>query len=112
VVGEDRLAVESVQRRVAQLKAELGGPCPTRLECLLIDQIAVTWLATVHSEIQAANPGAGSLQLAAFRLKRAESSLRRHLSTVRTLAALRSLLPAGLAPTHPPRLLGEEEKRA
>jgi len=112
-VGEDRLAVESVKRRVAQLKAELGGLCPTRLESLLIDQITLTWLAAMHGEIQAASPAGGSLQLAAFRLRRAESALRRHLTAVRTLATLRSLLPTGLAPISPLSLFaGGEEKRA
>src|SRR5262249_700087 len=76
------------------------------------DQIAITWLAALHGEIQAASPGAGSLQQAAFRLKRAESSLRRHVTAVRTLATLRALFPAGLAPTHPPRLFDEKAQRA
>jgi hypothetical protein len=66
----------------------------------------------MHAEIQAASPGAGSLQQAAFRRRRAESALRRHVSTVKTLATLRSLLPAGLAPAHPLRLFDGQEQRA
>jgi hypothetical protein len=77
------LVAELVQRHVAQLKAQLLGPHPTPLESLLADQIAIIWLATMHAETQAASPAGGSLQLAAFRLRCAESALRRHLSTVK-----------------------------
>src|SRR5262249_49374550 len=45
VAGQDQLVAESVRRRLARLKADLGGPHATPLEFLLIDQVAVTWLA-------------------------------------------------------------------
>jgi hypothetical protein len=110
VVGTDQFAAESVRRRVAQLKAELQGPSPTRLEALLIDQISLTWLAAQHGEIQAASPAGGSLQQAAFRLRRAESAQRRHLTAIKTLATLRSLSPAGLVPTRSIRLHDPDQK--
>jgi len=112
IAGQDVLTTESVRRRVALLREELRGPSPTRLESLLVDQIVLSWLAAQHGEIQAASPAGGSLQLAAFRLRRAESAQRRHLTAVRTLATLRSLLAAGLASSRPLRAFGEGEKRA
>jgi hypothetical protein len=76
----------------------------------LIDLIGVTWLATQHADIEAACPPGASLGQAAFRLKRAESALRRHLSAVKTLTALRTLMPQGLVPTQPLRLRDPDQK--
>jgi hypothetical protein len=57
-----------------------------------------------HAEIQAASPAGGSLEQAAFKLKRAESSQKRLLAATKTLATLRALVPAGLVPARPLRL--------
>jgi hypothetical protein len=45
-------------------------------------------------------------------LRRAESSQKRHLNAVKTLATLRSLLPAGLVPSKPLRMYDPEQKLA
>lgn len=93
----DKLMEESIRRRLAELKAQLAGTTATPMEALLIDLIGVTWLAAQDGEISAATSG-GSIQQAAHRLRRAESSQRRFAGAVRTLAVLRSLLPGGLRP--------------
>jgi hypothetical protein len=100
LAGSNALAAESIKRRAEQLRRELCGPEPTPMESLLVDQAVVTWMATAYSEMAAAN-ASGSLGDAAFRLRRAESSQRRHLAALRSLATLRALLPAGLEPRKP-----------
>jgi hypothetical protein len=54
---------------VSQLKADLAGPAPTPIEALLIDQVTVCWMASMHAEIEAAGP-TGSLEQARFRQAR------------------------------------------
>jgi hypothetical protein len=92
------LISESVTRRLRELKIELAGAETTPLETLLVDVVGVTWLAAKHGEMHAASSG-GSLQQAAFRLKRAEPAQRRFLGRIKTLAKIRALLPrAGAKP--------------
>jgi hypothetical protein len=51
-----------------------------------------------------------SLEQAAFKLKRAESSYRRLLAATKTLATLRALVPQGLVPAQPFRLHDPDKK--
>jgi hypothetical protein len=112
IAGEDQFRTESVKWRLAQLKDELKGPHPTALEALLVDLVGVAWLGTQHAEIQAASPAGASLDQAAFRLKRAESTQRRLLAATKTLATLRALVPAGLVPARPVRLHDPDKQLA
>jgi len=94
----NKLAEESIPRRLKEMKAELAGPDPTPLEKMLIDMIGATWLAAQHGEISAASPPGASLRQANFWLKRAESAQRRLLNTVKMLTMVRALVPRGLMP--------------
>jgi hypothetical protein len=98
VAGDDQMSAESVRRKVARLKSDLAGPEPTPLEALLIDQIAVTWMAAMHGEIEAASVG-GSVEQARYRQSRAESTQKRFLRAMKTLATLRAVAPRGLVPS-------------
>jgi hypothetical protein len=100
IAGGDALLAESARRKLRQFKGALAGAHPTPLEQLLVGQVGVCWLAAQHGELQAAGPAGGSLQQAAFRLKRAESAQRRLQGAVKTLATLRALLPEGLVPAN------------
>jgi hypothetical protein len=110
IAGEDQFRTESVKRRLAELKEQIKGPSPTALEGILADLIGVAWLGTHHAEIQAASPAGSSLEQAAFKLKRAESSQKRLLAATKTLAMLRALVPQGLVPARPLRLHDPDAK--
>jgi hypothetical protein len=110
VAGEDQFRTESVKRRLAELKDQLRGAHPTALEALLVDLVGVAWLGVNHAEIQAASPAGGSLDQAAFKLRRAESSQKRLLAATKTLATLRALVPQGLVPARPLRLHDPDQK--
>jgi hypothetical protein len=86
----NKLAEESIPRRLRELKDGLAGPDPTSLEALLIDVIGVNWLAAQHGEIAAAQAG-GSIQQATFRHRRAESCQRRLIKAIKALAMVRAL---------------------
>jgi hypothetical protein len=89
--GGNYLIMESVKRQVAYLKSELAGTNPTSLEKLLVEQAALTWLASRYAEMAAAKPGKSSLAEGKMMLKRAESTQRRHLASLKMLAELRVL---------------------
>jgi hypothetical protein len=112
IAGQDVFRTESVKRRLAELKDRLKGPHPTALEAILVDLIGVAWLGVQHAEIQAASPSGSTLDQAAFRLKRAESSQKRLLAATKTLATLRALVPQGLLPARPVRLHDPDKQLA
>jgi hypothetical protein len=112
IAGPNHLVAESVKRRLAALKDDLKGPHAGTLEALLVDVVAVAWLALQDAELGAARPAGGSLAQAAFRLKRAESCQRRFASAVKTLAGLRALAPQGLVPARPLQVFGPERRQA
>jgi hypothetical protein len=88
--GGDHLVLEAIRRHVARMKGELAGPAPTPVEQLLIEQVALTWLASRYAEMASAKPGPSSLGEAKVRLKRVESAQRRHLASIKTLTELRT----------------------
>ena len=94
VAEKDVLRTETAKREVARLKAELCGEHPTPMEKLLVDHIAVCHLAAQAAELSAAQSSA----LSGSQLKRLESAQRRFLTSIKTLATLRTLLNRGLAP--------------
>lgn len=100
------LAVESLTRTVAEMRAELAGGPNTRLERMLVDQIILVWLEFSYVQAISANSG-GDLAEQNGLLKRVESAQRRHASAVKLLTTVRSLMPAATAPvtTGPARTL-------
>jgi hypothetical protein len=110
LAGGHPLAAESMRRTVAEMKAELSGERPGRLEKMLVDEVLACWLETKYLEATAAEPGRASVQQAGHRLKRLESAQRRYLNAVKTLTAVRKLIPASAAPAGPIRLHREPER--
>jgi hypothetical protein len=108
--GEHPLAVESMKRTVTDMKADLAGKHPTRMEQMLVDQVVGCWMEVKYLETAYAEPAQGSLQQAGFRLKRRESAQKRYLAAVKTLTTVRALTPAGLTPS-PAATVYEEPKR-
>ena len=112
LVGKDALSGEAVKRQLSQLKDGLAGSRPSAVEKLVVDLVAVNYLAEKQAEIAAAAPGNTSLDQAAFRLKRAESTQRRYLNSLKMLSHLRALMPQGLVPEDGPRLYDPDRKTA
>lgn len=110
VVGADSFTRVAVASQVERLKAELAGPDPSPLERLLVDHVVVAHLAERQAELSAAQTG-GSVQQAAFRLKKAESAQRRFLLATKSLATLRALQPRVTRPVKGPRLYDPEGRK-
>ncbi len=100
LAGPDLLLQESVERKLAELRAELAGPEPSRVEQLLVERVAACWLQTMYADAlyaQAKGPEATPAVLREL-MKRQESSQRRYLAAIRQLALVRKLLRPALSP--------------
>jgi hypothetical protein len=101
IAGPSLMGQEAIARKVAGQRARLAASTTSELETLLIDRIALSWLAVYHSDIDLAhyllnNPHAlPAVQAASKRLDRAHA---RFLAAVRTLATVRKLVKPALSP--------------
>jgi hypothetical protein len=93
------LLLESTQRKAAQLRAELAGPEPSRLERLLVEHIVSCWLQTNYADSAYAQlpKGANPAQHTAA-LQRQNSAQQRYLQAVKALATVRKLLRPAPSP--------------
>jgi hypothetical protein len=109
-VGSDSLTRIATTSEIERLKAEWAGPEPSPLEKLLVDHIAIAYLAQRQAEI-AATQTKGTIAQAAFRLKKIESAQRRFLAAMKSLATLRALQPRLACPIRGPRLYDPEGRK-
>jgi hypothetical protein len=98
--GQNLLLRESLARSVAELKAELAGPAPSRLDRLLAERVAVCWLATTYSDAAYAQAKGGPSPAVEHARRRQDSAGRRYAESLKLLATVRKLLP-GRAPRAP-----------
>jgi hypothetical protein len=92
--GPDLLMKESLVRKLAELKAEIVGTNPTRLERLLVDRVGATWLQLAYADAAAAQSRDVSIKQAELAIKRQGQAHRRHLTALAALATVRRLLPS------------------
>jgi hypothetical protein len=112
LAADHPVAVESMKRTVAEMKADLAGDNATRIERLLVDQVVACWMEVKYLETVAADPGRSSLDQADFRLKRLESAQRRYFTVLKTLTSVRTLALPGQAPTPAIKLHDPTRQRA
>jgi hypothetical protein len=96
---------ESLKRKLQALKAELGA-ASSAAERLLVEQVTITWQQTHYYNSLMAQAGAAS----PARLKTLQALLdaaqRRHLASLKALAAVRKLLRPGPSPVQVATRLG------
>ncbi len=95
ICRKDLLHGQSVRRQLEEMRRELAGETPTRLERVVVDRIIVAWLAAQHAELTEATSQGDGVKLSELCLKRMESANRRMLAAVRSLAQVRRMA-AGL----------------
>jgi hypothetical protein len=96
--GPNLLLAESLKRKLAELKAELGGESPSPLERLLVERVTATWLQTnYHDGLVAQAAGAGEARLKVLRQMQ-DAAHRRHLASLKQLAVVRRLLRPAPSP--------------
>jgi hypothetical protein len=98
IAGKNLMLLESTQRTVTQLRAELAGPEPSPLERLLVERVVACWLQVHYSDAAYAQlKGATPAQHTAA-LRRQNSAQQRFVLAVKALATVRKLLRPGLSP--------------
>jgi hypothetical protein len=93
IARDDVLAVEALQRQLAQLAADLVGDDPGPIDRLLADQILASWLEVNHLHGVVADAKGGNATTQKLLLQRLESAQRRHLMAMKQFAVVRKLLP-------------------
>src|SRR5262249_36948290 len=111
LVGGQALGGESIKRHLARWKAELLDPHPTAVERVLVDSLAVAYLALRHSEVAAARTGSQSLGQAALRLRRRETAQRAFWAALKSLVRRGASAAQGLVPASPLKPYEGEEPR-
>jgi len=93
---KDLASRETLEFQLAAMREEVAGAHPSPLERLLAERIVLTWLQIqlfeglyASSMFESMTPAQGN-----YYQKRLDSTYRRHLSAIRTLAQIRKLGPA------------------
>jgi hypothetical protein len=89
--GKSLLYKEAVTRKLELTREELAGTNPAPLEKLLIDRIALCWLALHDAELLLARSKELTFQQAEYHQNRIDRAHRRYLTVIRTLATIRKL---------------------
>ena len=91
LAGQDLAVREGLRRKLASLRAELGGPAPTPLERLLVERIVACWLHLHHLETNYVGMDKMPLELATYYQRSLSAAQKRYLSAIKTLAVVRKL---------------------
>ena len=92
VAGANLLLRESVSRKQAELKAQLGDSSGSPLEKLLVDRVAACWLQLQYADYQAAQLQSDLPSQHRICATRQNAAQRRYLHALKTLATVRKLL--------------------
>ena len=91
--GGNEVLKAAVYRKLREMKEELAGPAPTRLERLLVERVVVCWLHVHYADITYAQRMKDlNREWGDFYQRRQDRAQRRYLSAIRTLAQVRRLL--------------------
>ena len=83
---------DSLVANLTQLKTDMAGSAPTRLEQLLVDEIALCWLQTQHAACALARFHSVESKEARLAVQRQERARRTFLAAIKQLATVRNLL--------------------
>jgi hypothetical protein len=95
IAGGNKLVSESLLRKAEQMKGELAGASPSKLEKLAVERIVACWLEMEYWATTYPVAKGETLGQARFALKQKESSERRFNAAMKSLTTLRALLPSG-----------------
>lgn len=88
----DLLVAESLTRKLAELKGELGAESASPLERLLIERVVISWLQAVYADVMLARTPPGDPRRTDFLQKRKDRAQNGHLAAIKQLATVRKLL--------------------
>jgi hypothetical protein len=89
--GVNFVMKEAMEKKLANLRAELAGPSPSPLERLLVERAVLCWLVVHLYENRYAMSENLSIRQTEFHQRRIDQAHSRFLSAVKTLASVRKL---------------------
>jgi len=93
-VGKNQFARESLERKIEELKVELVGTSPSRIEELAAERVTATWLQVHHLDLLAASYPDQSTPQAKAVSKRQDQAHRRYMQALKSLGTLRRFIPS------------------
>ena len=95
ISGDDLYFREAQERKIRELTEKIAGPCPSMLEQLLADQIALCWQQVREHEMRWTLAREHTYAAADYYQRCIDRAQRRYLNAIKTLAQVRRLqLPA------------------
>ena len=93
IAGGNKLVSESLLRKAAEMRTELSGPKPSKMEMLAVERIVACWLEMEYLATTYPVAKGETLGQARFVLRQRESAERRFQAAMKSLTMLRALLP-------------------
>jgi hypothetical protein len=92
--GDNDVTREAIERKLGQLRRDLGGPDAPLLDRLLVDRVVAGWLALSYAEAQYAQRLGGGMgwEESGAHQRQIDRCHRRYLAAIKTLAVVRRFL--------------------
>ena len=104
------LTTAAIHRAAGEMRKRLAGPAPTPLEQMAVERVVITWLQLQHVEMRAAQPQRDR-EWATFWMRKQESADKMYRAALASLALIRELLPAPVAPAVEPGVIDIDAAR-
>lgn len=91
IANGNSLGIEAIRRQVAQLREELAGDTPSPIERLLVDQVVAVYLEGQYLQLKQTDSPGTTQGRATLHMKRLESSQKRLMKALKTLATVRKM---------------------
>lgn len=91
IAGVNLARREALQRRMDELRAELGGDNPRPLERLLVARVVLCWLHVHHADCQSNLASGASAAHEEYLGRQQERAQRQYLAAIKCLATVRRL---------------------
>jgi hypothetical protein len=96
--GNDLMLRESTSKQMEDMRQELSGSDPDRIERLLVARIVACWLQVNYADAHYAGLKEASATQQTMALQRQDSAQRRYLRALKELAKMRKLLRPPVSP--------------
>jgi hypothetical protein len=96
IAGNDQLLLESVQRKLTELRNSLTRPGASAIERLSVDRVVASWMQLQHIETKLVVANAGTTVARHWRLFQAQTE-RSHQAALKALLTLQHLVPIPIA---------------
>ena len=94
IAGGDKLLSESLARETNQMRVDLAGPTPCRLERMAVDRVIACWLQLQYADKLVATGIATTIAQEKHLIRWQDQTNRRYAAALRSLLLVQRVLPA------------------